>query len=105
MSDSIGTIEVGKKADIVIFDAQSANLAGCPDPFQGVVFHASNADVETVFVNGEIVKRDFKLTKVAWGPVAKELKAKGDEIRQRYPDDKVEAVWDEYFEKHGGPMW
>ena len=73
LSHLIGTIEVGKKADLVIFDALSANLAGAADPFQGVVFHASNADVDTVLVNGEIVKRNSVLTKMPWGPVALEL--------------------------------
>lgn len=103
LSHLIGTVEVGKKADLVIFDALSANLAGARDPFQGVVFHASNADIDTVLVNGEIVKRDGQLTKTAWGPVAVELKKKADEIRALWPEEKLENIWAEYYAKNGGP--
>lgn len=105
MEHIIGTIEVGKRADLVVFDASSANLAGCIDPFQGIVFHASNADVDMVLVDGEVVKRDGKLTKLAWGPVAKELQEKAEGIRQRHPEEKLEAIWSEYYAKHGGPTW
>ena len=105
MSHLLGSIEVGKKADIVVFDASSANLAGCADPFQGIVFHASNADVETVLVDGEVVKRNGKLVKMDWTAVAKELQEKADGIRQRYPEDKLEAIWTEFYTKNGGPSW
>ena len=100
----VGTVEVGKRADLVVFDALSANLAGAHDPFQGVVFHASNADVETVFVDGEIVKRDGRLTKVEWGPVAVELKRRADEIRAAFPEDEQEKTWAEYYDKFGSPF-
>ena len=105
MADQIGTIEVGKKADIVIFDANSVNLAGIADPFQGVVFHASNADVDTVFVDGEILKRNGKLAKADWASVAKELRAATAEIRRKHPAEEVEAVWSEYYATLGGPAW
>ena len=104
LSHLIGTVEVGKKADLVIFDALSANLAGALDPFQGVVFHASNADVETVFVNGEIVKRDGVLTKVPWGPVAAELRKQAEEIRRFWPVEKLEKAWAEYHEVNSGNL-
>ncbi|KAI0921204.1 hypothetical protein AcW1_004744 [Taiwanofungus camphoratus] len=104
MAHLIGTVEVGKKADLIVFDAMSANLAGITDPFQGITFHATNADVELVMVNGEIVKRDGKLTKMEWGPVARELKKKADEIRQRMPQEKLEELWHNYYQASGAPM-
>lgn len=104
MSHLIGTIEVGKKADIVVFDATSANLAGAIDPFQGIVFHASNADVETVFVDGEIVKRDGKLTKVEWGPVAKELQEKAEQLQKKWPAEKLDEIWSEWYATIGGKL-
>ena len=104
LSHLIGTVEAGKRADLLIFDALSANLAGARDPFQGVVFHASNADIETVLVDGEIVKRNGQLTKVAWGPVAVELQKRADEIRTVFPEDKLEKLWTEFYEKHGSPF-
>ncbi|KIP11908.1 hypothetical protein PHLGIDRAFT_114220 [Phlebiopsis gigantea 11061_1 CR5-6] len=104
LSHLIGTVEVGKKADLLIFDALSANLAGALDPFQGVVFHASNADIEIVLVNGEIVKRNGVLTKVPWGPVALNLRKEAEEIRRLWPVEKLEKLWVEYHGLKGGNL-
>ena len=102
LSHLVGSIEEGKKADIIVFDTLSHNLAGILDPFQGIVFHASNADIELVAVNGKILKRDGKLTKVDWALLARELKQKAEGIRQRYPDDVLEAKWRTWYEQTSG---
>ena len=103
LADQIGTIEVGKKADILIFDALSTNLAGIRDPFNGIVFHASDADIATVLVNGEIVKRDGKLTKFEWATVAKELVEIAEVLREKFPDSLLEERWQKYHAQGGGP--
>lgn len=104
MQDIIGSIEVGKKADLVVFDTDSVNLAGINDPISGITFHATNADVELVMVNGEIVKRDHKLTKVEWGPVGRELKQKTAEVRERFPPERLEALWSKWYDSNGAPV-
>ncbi len=103
LADQIGTIEVGKKADILIFDSLSPNLAGIRDPFNGIVFHASDADIVTVFVDGEIVKHDGKLTKFEWRSVAQELAERAEDLRGRFPDNKLEERWREYCAQGGNP--
>ncbi|GBE79783.1 Metallo-dependent hydrolase [Sparassis crispa] len=103
MEHLIGTIEIGKKADLVLYDAESTNLAAIADPFQGITFHATNADVDTVLVNGEVVKRDGKLTKNPWGPIARELKQKADAVRERLPKEKLDALWKRYYDTFGSP--
>ncbi|EMD40540.1 hypothetical protein CERSUDRAFT_91268 [Gelatoporia subvermispora B] len=102
----IGTVEVGKKADLVVFDTSSVNLAGIVDPFQGVVFHATGEDVELVMVDGEIVKRNGKLTKANWTEVARELRQRAQHIRERFPDEMLQEIWSKYYEQHpGGPQF
>ncbi|KAI0700735.1 Metallo-dependent hydrolase [Cytidiella melzeri] len=103
MADQIGSIEVGKNADLLIFDAHSVNLAGIQDPFRGIVFHASDADIVTVMVDGEIVKKDGKLTKFEWANVAQELSQKADSLRERFPEDELEKTWKKHYSQHGGP--
>jgi len=103
LSHLIGTVEVGKKADLVLFDAESVNLAAIADPFQGITFHATNADVDTVMVNGEIVKRNGQLTKMPWGPVARELKQRANDVRERFPQEKLEKIWSQYYDAQGAP--
>lgn len=78
----IGSIEPGKLADIVLYDANSVNLAGCLDPFKGIVMHATAQDVSWVIVNGRVVKQEGRLLPVSvgagqkweWEDVAKQLR-------------------------------
>ncbi|KAL1939984.1 hypothetical protein VTO73DRAFT_9319 [Trametes versicolor] len=104
LSQLIGTVEVGKRADLLVFDANSVNLAGAADPIGGVVFHASSEDIEMVFVDGEIVKRDRKLVR-EWAPVARELKEKADAVRARWPAEKLEEDWKKWYETNGAPFF
>ncbi|KAL6904997.1 hypothetical protein GGI43DRAFT_297736 [Trichoderma evansii] len=91
MQDQLGSLEEGKLADIVIFDGLSPGMicAAEEDPVAAIVLHSSIADIETVIVNGRIVKQqgslvpvdldlslsDFKpaKTRLEWSDVAKEL--------------------------------
>lgn len=105
LSHLIGTVEVGKRADLLVFDSNSVNLGGADDPVAGVVFHASSEDVEMVLVDGEIVKKDRKLVR-EWAPVAKELKQKAEDIRKRWPEDTLEERWNMWYTNtNGAPMW
>lgn len=61
MSDRIGTLAPGKKADIVLLRATDANLFPVRDPIGAVVRQAGPGNVETVLVGGRIVKRDGRL--------------------------------------------
>ncbi|MGH3297035.1 MAG: amidohydrolase family protein [Trebonia sp.] len=62
LENEIGTLTPGKQADIAIIDMRSPHLNGFGDPVAVMVLGAGPADVETVVVGGDIVKRDGKLT-------------------------------------------
>ena len=64
----IGVLQVGAKADVVVFNGDSPNMLGWSDPIAAVVLHANPGDVEHVLVDGQFRKRDFKLvdTKLDW---------------------------------------
>jgi cytosine/adenosine deaminase-related metal-dependent hydrolase len=57
MEDKIGSIEVGKKADLAILNLY--NFHTFPsfdvDPISRIVYSATRADVETTIIDGEIV--------------------------------------------------
>ncbi|KAM0547790.1 hypothetical protein ACHAPJ_010251 [Fusarium lateritium] len=63
MEDKIGSIAVGKKADLVVFTASSPAMiaAAEQDPVMAVVLHSSIGDVEDVIVDGVMRKRNGKL--------------------------------------------
>lgn len=62
MADEIGTITPGKRADLVLFDASDFITAPSHSPVQTVVFQSDPSHIDTVLVDGEVVKRDGELT-------------------------------------------
>lgn len=92
MEDKIGSLAVGKLADIVLFDALSPSMVcgAQHDPVAAIVLHSTPADIEMVIADGVVKKRDWMLESVdtrsgnefwdgekretlAWKDVAKEL--------------------------------
>ena len=61
LDDEIGTLTPGKQADIAVIDMRSPHLDGFGDPVAVMVLGAGPADVETVIVGGDVVKRGGKL--------------------------------------------
>ena len=61
LEDEIGTLTPGKQADIAVIDMRSPHLDGFGDPVAVMVLGAGPADVETVIVGGDVVKRGGKL--------------------------------------------
>lgn len=67
METHIGSLQVGKKADIVVFrtDTPTMACAAEQDPVAAVVRHAGTREVETVLVDGVIRKHNFELSRVS----------------------------------------
>ncbi|RAH84309.1 Metallo-dependent hydrolase [Aspergillus japonicus CBS 114.51] len=99
MADQLGSIEVGKLADLVIFDGESPGMicAAEEHPVAAIVLHSSVRDVDTVIVNGAIRKQGGRLVpvdidssfsevtiakqRVEWKDVARELRDSQERIR------------------------
>jgi cytosine/adenosine deaminase-related metal-dependent hydrolase len=58
MEDQLGSLEVGKQADIVILDAHAANMQPVYDPYATIALTAYPENVRTTIVNGRIVVLD-----------------------------------------------
>jgi len=56
--DDLGSIEVGKRADLVVLDTAHPHLTPSPDPIDAVVYGAGGHEIDTVFCDGEPVVRD-----------------------------------------------
>jgi cytosine/adenosine deaminase-related metal-dependent hydrolase len=57
----VGTLEVGKRADLILIRTEATHLTPVVDPVKTVVLQAGAGDVEMVMVAGGVVKRDGKL--------------------------------------------
>jgi len=64
MGERLGTLEVGKEADIVIIDLDAPHLIPVRDPYTSVVFSAGRSDVQHVVVGGEHVIAHRRSTRV-----------------------------------------
>ena len=54
MSDKIGSLEIGKYADIILIDFSQPHLNPVYDPYTHIVYSSKGTDVDTVIINGEI---------------------------------------------------
>ncbi|AGB39160.1 amidohydrolase family protein [Natronococcus occultus] len=61
LDDEIGSLTPGKRADITMIRTDDLNTTPVHDPIETVVFQSGVANVDTVLVDGEVVKRDGKL--------------------------------------------
>ena len=62
MDDRIGSIEVGKKADVVLLkDENSPVMFPIVNPFGHVVMQSQRSEVDTVVINGDLVKYQHRL--------------------------------------------
>ncbi|GGU32882.1 amidohydrolase family protein [Lentzea flava] len=78
MEDRIGSLGVGKHADLVVLRADDLNLAGAHDPIAAVVTAAHPGNVEKVFVGGaESQRQDVRLRLDGPSSVAKSLISPG----------------------------
>ncbi|MCR4428190.1 MAG: amidohydrolase [Caldiserica bacterium] len=76
LEDQIGTLEVGKKADIVVFDFNSPHLQPCFDHYSHLVYSALPSDVHSVMVDGTWLLRERKYQTLDFEEVKEEaLKA------------------------------
>ncbi|GAA4172244.1 amidohydrolase [Gryllotalpicola koreensis] len=64
MDDAIGSLEPGKKADLVVFDGESPTIGVVHDPYQAIVFVAGSREVKDVWVDGAPSVADFDVVNV-----------------------------------------
>jgi cytosine/adenosine deaminase-related metal-dependent hydrolase len=62
MDGRIGTLAPGKKADIVMLRSNDVNMVPVWDPVYSIVEIAGAGNVDTVIVDGELRKKDGRLT-------------------------------------------
>lgn len=64
MEDKIGSLEVGKLADLIVLDNSSTVMTPFYDAYSTLVYAASPRDVRTTIINGRIVMEDRKIKTV-----------------------------------------
>jgi len=82
----IGSIAVGKAADIIIVDMAKPHLTPMYNPYSQLVYAASGADVRTSIINGRLVMKDRRLLTVDQEAAMDAVEAIAAEIVQDTPN-------------------
>jgi len=79
----IGSIEAGKKADLIIVDRGRAPVAMGPDPYSAIVYSATADDVRTTIVDGEVLVHEFQ--PLRWDPdeLARQARSEATQLAAR----------------------
>jgi cytosine/adenosine deaminase-related metal-dependent hydrolase len=61
IDDKVGSLELGKLADIILIDLRGLSLTPASNPVSNLVYSGSGDAVNTVIVNGQILMQDKRL--------------------------------------------
>ena len=83
LESEIGSVEVGKKADLILIDTNQANMT--PDSStlsSNVIYSANGSNVDTTICNGKILMEDRKLTFLDEGEILNKARLAIKEMRE-----------------------
>ena len=75
----LGTLEVGKNADLLIVDTQRAHLVPAGRILSAVIHSGHPDDIESVMIDGQFVMRDREVLTMDEGDIIREA----DEVGRR----------------------
>jgi cytosine/adenosine deaminase-related metal-dependent hydrolase len=83
LAERTGSLRKGKRADIIMVDTRAINIAPFTEAAYMLVDSAQAANVDTVLVDGRVLKRNGKLTAIDAGKLLEEASAASEGVRQR----------------------
>lgn len=84
LSQVLGSLEPGKKADLIVIDLNQPHLTPMYEPCSHLVYAARGADVRDVIIDGRIVLRERQLLAVDEQEVMIKVREIADTIRTRH---------------------
>lgn len=86
LEDKVGSIAVGKRADLMIVGGPGIAQHPIIDPLGTLVFQTTPSDVRTVLIDGKVVKRDGELVGVDVAALTARADASAEAILRRMRD-------------------
>jgi len=81
MEKEIGSLEAGKKADLILISLDEPNAVPMYDIYAQIAYSLKGSDVETVVIGGRVVMRERKLLTVDEGRVLEKAREYGKSVR------------------------
>jgi 5-methylthioadenosine/S-adenosylhomocysteine deaminase len=81
MQAQIGSLEAGKRADLIVVSMRGARQTPLYEPMSHLVYVARGDDVRTTIVHGKVLMRDRKMLTIDEGAVLRDARAWADKVR------------------------
>ena len=85
LDEEVGSLEIGKRADLLILQP-GLNSLPIDDPYFAIVNSLRGSDVGDVIVNGQIVMRNSKILNVDEEEIARQVSVRAPQLRQTVLD-------------------
>jgi 5-methylthioadenosine/S-adenosylhomocysteine deaminase len=86
MEGRIGSLDAGKRADVILVDVSGARQTPMYDPVSHLVYVARGADVRTTIVNGRVLMKDRKMTTLNEADIIRDARAWAEKVRAAVRD-------------------
>jgi 5-methylthioadenosine/S-adenosylhomocysteine deaminase len=83
LEHEVGSLEPGKKADVVVVDRDRPHLVSGPDPYGAIVYAARGSDVRTTIVDGNVLVDGFRSVQVDRAEILEEARAAARSLAAR----------------------
>jgi len=83
LEDAIGSLEPGKRADVIVVDRDRPHLAPGPDPYSTLVYAARGSDVRTTVVDGVLLVDEFAPVRVDRAEIAADARLAAHQLASR----------------------
>jgi 5-methylthioadenosine/S-adenosylhomocysteine deaminase len=83
LEHEIGSLEVGKRADVIVVDRDRPHVAPGPDPYSTLVYAARGSDVRTTIVDGDVLVDDFLPIRVDRAHISAEARSAAHDLAAR----------------------
>ncbi|MDE1549147.1 amidohydrolase [Jeotgalibaca caeni] len=81
MAETIGSLEPGKKADLLLIETESVNMFPLFDPYATIVYSAQAANVQAVWIDGQPVVQEKSLVKIPLATLRQNLSSEMTDFR------------------------
>jgi 5-methylthioadenosine/S-adenosylhomocysteine deaminase len=83
MEEEIGSLQVGKKADVIILDLNKPHLQPVYNIVSHLVYSATGADVRDVIIDGKVIMENRRLLTLDEGQILERMKGVKENILRR----------------------
>jgi 5-methylthioadenosine/S-adenosylhomocysteine deaminase len=97
MENQVGSLEIGKKADLITFDLMNPYITPTRDPITSIFLYGTPGDIDNVICDGRFLKKDRKMTTIDLTDSLLSAQKTCNEIIEKFfeehPDQK--KIWEQ----------